>query len=199
MALSQPWTGATYFPHTWWRCLLWGLCTPIGWEVKSQLGAWACLQTSNNMDYTWSWQSGWHCRLALSQPGVLASWPFCPLPASQPFTLWFDVISPRTIGLWLVQCGLQFLHTEECTHFINDAAHKVSNPIAQEPGQGPKDQDVTLIEELSNCFSCLIGGHICHNMLCEMVLQHQDIGNARQLVQLHGCLYAGKIYVKEVQ
>ena len=39
---------------------------------------------------------GWHCKLALSQPHVLASWPFCPLPASWSFALWFDVISPPT-------------------------------------------------------------------------------------------------------
>ena len=38
-----------------------------------------------------------------------------------------------------------------------------------------EDQDVTLIQELGNCSSCLIGGHICHNMLCEMVLEHPDM------------------------
>ena len=40
----------------------------------------------------------------------------------------------------------------------------------------PEDQDVTLIQELGDYFSCLIGGHICHNVLHEMVLEHQDIG-----------------------
>ena len=30
-------------------------------------------------------------------------------------------------------------HAEGLTHFINDAAHKVGTPIAQEPGWGPKD------------------------------------------------------------
>ena len=33
----------------------------------------------------------------------------------------------------------------ECTHFIDDVAHKVSTPITQEPSWGPEDQDVTLI------------------------------------------------------
>ena len=73
-------------------------------------------------------------------------------------------------------------------HFINDAANDISTPIPQEPGWCPKDQDVTLIQELGDCFSCLIGGHICHNMLHEMVLEHQDVGNLRQSVQLQGCL-----------
>ena len=42
----------------------------------------------------------------------------------------------------------------------------------------------------------LILGHICQYMLCEVVQVHQDIGNFRQFVQLHGHLYAGKIYVQ---
>ena len=32
-----------------------------------------------------------------------------------------------------------------------------------------------------------------------MVLEHQDIGNFRQSIQLHGHLYASKIYMQEVQ
>ena len=32
-----------------------------------------------------------------------------------------------------------------------------------------------------------------------MVLEHQDIGNLRQAIQLHGCLYTSKIYMQEVQ
>ena len=32
-----------------------------------------------------------------------------------------------------------------------------------------------------------------------MVLEHQDVGNSRQLIKLHGCLYADKIYMQEVQ
>ena len=103
------------------------------------------------------------------------------------------------ICLWVVWHGLQFLHTKECTHFINDAANKISTLITQEPGQGPKDRDVTLIQELGDCLSCLIKGHIFQYMLCEVVLEHQDIGNSRQLVQLHGCLYGGEIYMQEVQ
>ena len=108
------------------------------------------------------------------------------------------MISPPTHCLWVVWRGLQFLHAEEHTHFVNDAAHKVSTPITLKPGQGPKDQDVTQIQELGNCFSCLIGGHIHHNVLHEMVLEHWDVGDSRQLVQLHGHLYAGEIYMQEV-
>ena len=39
-----------------------------------------------------------------------------------------------------------------------------------------------------------LGGHIHHNMLCEVILEHQDVGDSRQLIQLNGHLYAGKIY-----
>ena len=81
----------------------------------------------------------------------------------------------QPIHLGMVRHGLQLIHTEEFTHLINDAAHEVCTLIIQEPGWGPKDQDVTLIQELGNCFSCLIGGHIHHYVLCEMVLEHQDI------------------------
>ena len=109
------------------------------------------------------------------------------------------MISSPTHFLWVVWCGPQFLHAEECTHFVNDAAYEVSTPIAQEPGWGPEDQDVTLIWELGDGFSCLIRGHIHHNVLCEVVLEHQDVGNSRWFIQLHGHLYAGKIYVQEVQ
>ena len=105
----------------------------------------------------------------------------------------------QPIGLWVVQHVLLFLHAKEHTQFVNDAAHKVSTPITQEPGQGPKDQDVTLIQEFGDCFSHLIGGHICHNVLHGVILENQDAGDSRRLIELHGHLYAGKIYVQEVQ
>ena len=31
-----------------------------------------------------------------------------------------------------------------------------------------------------------------------MVLEHQDIGDFRQFIQLQGCLYAIKVYMQEV-
>ena len=37
------------------------------------------------------------------------------------------------------------------------------------------------------------------NMFCEMVLEHQNVGDSTWSVQLHGNLYAGKIYVQDVQ
>ena len=45
----------------------------------------------------------------------------------------------QPISLGVVRHGLQFLCTEDLTYFINDAAHKVSTLITQEPGWDPKD------------------------------------------------------------
>ena len=129
------------------------------------------------------------------------SWPvglfvFSQFPDHSHYGLMWSLHQP--IHLWVVWHGLQLHHTEEFTHFVNDAACKVSTSIAQEPGWGPKDWDVTLIWEFSNCFSCLIGDHICHNMLHEMVLEHQDIGNLRWSIQLQGHFYASKTYMQEI-
>ena len=104
----------------------------------------------------------------------------------------------QPVCLWVVWHGPQFPHTEEFTHFVNDTAHEVSTPITQEPGWGPKDQDLTLIQELGDCFSCLIGGHICHYVLCEMVLEHQDVGDFMQSIQLQVNIYASKVYMQEI-
>ena len=104
----------------------------------------------------------------------------------------------QPIHLGVVWHGLQFPHTEEFTHLINDTAHGDSTLITQEPGQGLDDWDVTLIQELGNCLSSLIGGHICHYMLHEMVLEHQDIGDFRKSIQLQGYLYASKFYMQHV-
>ena len=147
------------------------------------------------MDYTQSQQSGWHYRCALSQPGVLPSWPFVftQLPNHSHYGLVQSLNQP--ISLWVVRHGPQCLHAKDLAHFVNDTAHEVSTPVTQEPGQGSKDQDVTLIQKLGNSFGCLIGGHICQYMLCEVVLEYQDVSKFRLLVQLQGCLYAGKIYM----
>ena len=104
----------------------------------------------------------------------------------------------QPISLWVVRHGPQFLHAEELEHFVDDTAHKVSTSVSREPGWGPKDQDVTLIQELGDGFGCLIGGHICQYMFCEVVLEDLDISNLRWFVQLQGHLYAGKIYMQEV-
>ena len=56
---------------------------------------------------------------------------------------------------------------------------KLAPPVTQESGWGPKDQDVTLIQELGDVFGFLIGGHICKYMLHEVVLEHQDISDFR--------------------
>ena len=81
----------------------------------------------------------------------------------------------EVVRAWLAE----FLHAEDLAHFINDTAHEVSTPVTQEPGQGSKDQDVTLIQELGNSFGCLIGSHICQYMLCEVVLEYQDVNDFR--------------------
>ena len=130
------------------------------------------------------------------------SWPvsffvLSQLPDHSHYGLMWSLHQP--ISLWVIWHDLQFLHTEEHTQFINDAAHKVSTLITQEPGWSPKDWDVTLIQQLADCLAIWLGGHICQNMFCEVVLKHQDVGNSRQLVKLHGHLYAGKIYMQEVQ
>ena len=62
-------------------------------------------------------------------------------------------------------------------------------------GWDPEDSDVTLIQELGDCFNCLTGGHICHNMLQEMVLEYQDIDNFRWSFQLQGNFYVSKVYM----
>ena len=90
----------------------------------------------------------------------------------------------QPICLGVIRHGSQLLHAEEFTHLINNAVHEVHTLIVQEPGQGPKDQDATQIQELGNCFSGLIGGHICHYVFHEMVLEHQDICGLMQSIQL---------------
>ena len=101
----------------------------------------------------------------------------------------------QPISLWVVRHGLQFLHSKDLAHFISDTAHEVSTSVTQKPGRSSKDQHVTLLQELDNGFGCLMGGHICQYILHEVVLEYQDISNYRWLVQLQGCLYAGKIYM----
>ena len=110
------------------------------------------------------------------------SWPVCLLVfAKLPNHSHYGLVGPfhQPISLQVVRHCLQFLHAKDLAHFVNDTAHKVSTLVTQEPGQGPEYRDVTLIQELGNGFGCLIGGHICQYMLCEMVLEHQDISNFR--------------------
>ena len=111
------------------------------------------------------------------------SWPvgflvFSQLPNHSHYGLMWSLHQP--VHLWVVWHGLQFLHAKEHTHFINDAAHKVSTPITQEPGWGPKDQDVTLIQKLGNHFSCLTG--VTYAIMCFMKWSW----NTRMLVTLGG-------------
>ena len=123
------------------------------------------------------------------------SWPvglfvFAQLPDHSHYGLVWSLHQP--ISLWVVRCGLQFLHAEDLAHFTDDTAHEVSTPVTQEPGWGPRDWDVSLIQELGNGFSCLMWGHICQYILTEVVLEYQDVSNFRWLIQLKGlsiCLW----------
>ena len=51
-----------------------------------------------------------------------------------------------------------------------------------EPGQGPKDRDVTSIYKFSNGFCSFTRGYICQHVFSEVVLENQDIGNSRLLI-----------------
>ena len=105
----------------------------------------------------------------------------------------------QPIHLGVIGHGLQLLHTKEFAHLTNNVAHEVHTMITQEPGWSSKDQDVTLVQKLGNSLCSLIGGHVHHNMFCEMVLEHQDIHNLGWSIQLHGHLNASKVYVQEIQ
>ena len=105
----------------------------------------------------------------------------------------------QPIHLGVVRHGSQLLHAEEFTYLINDAAHKVCTPITQEPGWGTKDWDVTLIQSLGDCLSCLTQvSCVPLHVLCEMVLEQQHICDLRWSVQLLGHLYASKVCMQEV-
>ena len=105
---------------------------------------------------------------------------FAQLPNHSHYNLMWSLHQP--ISLWVVRHGLQILHAKDLAYLINYTAHEVSISITQEPGQGSKDQNVTLIQALGNCFGGLIRGHICQYMLCEVVLEHQDVSDSRWLV-----------------
>ena len=79
---------------------------------------------------------------------------------------------------------------------VNAAAHKVGTPITQEPDLGPRRlrcyPDTGSLATVLGVWS----GVTYANMCCrEVVLGHQDVGNFRQFVQLHGCLDACKIHM----
>ena len=51
----------------------------------------------------------------------------------------------QPISLGVVGCGLQSFDANDLAEFLNYATHETSTSIAQEPGQGPEDRDVTSI------------------------------------------------------
>ena len=63
----------------------------------------------------------------------------------------------QAICFWVVGHGLQSFDAKDLAHFLNHTTSEASTSITQEPGQGPKDRDVTLVQKFSNGFCCLIG------------------------------------------
>ena len=61
-----------------------------------------------------------------------------------------------------------------------------------------KHWDELLIENLRNSFCFLVFGDECHCISCEMICEDQDIFDAWQLIELHGCLYAGEVYMNQL-
>ena len=51
----------------------------------------------------------------------------------------------QPISLGLVGHGLQSFDAKDLAQFLNYTTHEASTSIAQEPGWGPKDRDVTSI------------------------------------------------------
>ena len=105
----------------------------------------------------------------------------------------------QAIGLWVVGCGWQSFDTKDLAHFLNHTTGEASTSITQEPGWGPKDRDITLVQKFSDGFCCLMRGHICQHVFCEMVLEHQVIGNSRWLVWLQCGFNACEVSLQEVK
>ena len=105
----------------------------------------------------------------------------------------------KPISLWVVGHGLQSFYSKDLAHFLNHTTCEASTSIAQEPGQGPKDRDVTSVQKFSNVFCHLIGGYICQHVLHEMILEHKDIGKSRGLIWLQHGLNACEINMQEIQ
>ena len=53
----------------------------------------------------------------------------------------------QAIGLWVVGCGPQSFDAKYLAHFVNHTTSEASASITQEPGQGPKNRDVTSIQK----------------------------------------------------
>ena len=51
----------------------------------------------------------------------------------------------QPFSLGVVGCGPQSFDAKDLTHFLNYVTCEASTSITQEPGQGPKDRDVTSI------------------------------------------------------
>ena len=111
---------------------------------------------------TVDWVALQACTISASCPGQLA---FLSSPSFLIILImvWCDLsTSPLVWGV--VRHGPLFLHAEDLAQFVDDAPHKVSTSIIQESGQGPKEQDVTLIQELVDGFRLFDWGS--HTPIC---------------------------------
>ena len=80
-----------------------------------------------------------------------------------------------SVGLGMVRQSPNLLYAHQLTKLSDDVAFKVGSLITYELGWGSEDQDVSLPQELSNSFCCLIRGHICHNVFCKVVTKDQQV------------------------
>ena len=80
-----------------------------------------------------------------------------------------------SIGSGMVRESPNLPYAYKLTKLSDDVAFKVGPLITQELGWGSEDQDISLPQELSNSFHCLIGGHICHNVFCKVVAKTQQV------------------------
>ena len=91
------------------------------------------------------------------------------------------------------------MYALKLTKVSDNTAFTVGSLVTQELAWGSEDQDVTLPQKLSKSFCSLSGGHVCHNVLCKVVITDQNIQHIWGLIQLYHCLNAGKVHVQKLQ
>ena len=99
-------------------------------------------------------------------------WPVCLLVPTQFFYHVHQCLVSSFhlfIGLSMVRQSSNLPYCCQLTQLSDDVAFKVGSSITQEPGQGSKDWDVTLLQKLSKSFCSLVQGHIHHNMLHKVI------------------------------
>ena len=92
----------------------------------------------------------------------------------------------QPICLGVVRHGLQLLDDEEFMHLVNNAVHEVHTTITQEPGWGPEDQDVILIQEIVTVLVVWLG--VMYAITCFIKWSW----NTRTFATL-GCLFSSRV------